>query len=252
MKRIIVVSYLIIALGIHTQCNKPHKASKNIIVLIDLSSSRDSLIRSWYKSVVKSHIFPNLGRRDRIIVLPVDRNSLTASKEILSIDFSLQKYGNQYNGLNAEEIEQKQHHDSVNAVSARLDTAFAIAIGERNNFQRGTDIFNALSGATRYFIPDAENIVILLCDMQQYSEEMNLEDNLNSEEEVEEYLQNCRQIDLGGAAIIVLTGRTEMSSQKFAVLQSLWTAYFKKGNGQLIDYSSEAVSVLETALRTNQ
>jgi hypothetical protein len=254
MRTLIMYVLLGIGLGATIRCNNEVSPAINIVGLVDLSSSRDSAMLDWYKWVIKTAIFPNLGKLDRITIIPVDCFSLTASTEIVSLDFSTISYGNEYNGLQGEQVENKNHQDSVQAIIARLDAAFASTISERGNFQKGTDIFNALRGAKRYLMPGARNIIILLSDMQQFSDKdsMNFEDHLNTKEEIETYLQKCESIDLIKADVLVLTGRTnEITAQKFAILQSFWEAYFKKCDAHLLDYSSEAVSVLQKTLRTN-
>jgi hypothetical protein len=255
MKSLIIGILLGATLRILVQCNTETRTPRNIVVLIDLSSSRNSSVQQWYIWVIKAVIFPSLKKDDHITIIPVDRNSLTASKEILSIDFSKFHYGNEYNGLQGDQVENKNHQDSIRAITARLDPSFAATVRERIDFQKGTDIFNALKGSKRYLVPNSRNILILLCDMQQYTDKntMNFEDHLNQQADVEKFLQKSDSIDLVKAKIIVLTGHSSnISAKKFGALRSFWEGFFAKSNCELLDYSSESVEILKNILQTSK
>jgi hypothetical protein len=255
MKSLIIGILLAAVIRIFLQCNTEAPKPRNLVVLVDLSSSRNSAIQQWYIWVIKAVIFPSLKKNDRITIIPVDRYSLTASKEILSIDFSNYRYGNEYNGLQSGQIENKNHQDSIHAITSRLDTSFAATIRERKDFQKGTDIFNALKGSKRYLITDSRNIIVLLCDMQQYTDKaiMNFEDHLNNQAEVEKFLQKSDPLDLLKAEIVVLTGHlSNILPQKFSALRSFWEGYFTKSNCELRDYSSESVEILKNILQTSK
>jgi hypothetical protein len=255
MKSLIIAILLGGMIRICLQCTNEAPRPRNLVVLVDLSSSRNSAIQQWYIWVIKAVIFPSLKKNDRITIIPVDRYSLTASKEILSIDFSEYRYANEYNGLQRGQIENKNHQDSIRAITSRLDTSFAATIRERKDFQKGTDIFNALKGSKRYLLSEYRNILVLLCDMQQYTDKatMNFEDHLNNQADVEKFLQKSDSIDLLKTEITVLTGHlSNISPQKFSALRSFWEGYFAKSNCELLDYSSESVEILKNILQTSK
>lgn len=227
------------------------KPSTNIVCLVDFSQTIDSGTVSWYKKTIANNVLKQMGFKDRIIILPVDLGSQTASEELFKVDFSKNDYTNEFAGLQSDEVELKNHKDSVRASIHTFALSFEKTRKSRINFDKGTDIFGALKQAQKYKGTENHNIIVIFSDMLQYTDrnKMNFENHLNSLNEIDKNLTLADKADLSKTHIIVLTGmQSKIKPEKFNVIKSFWEKYFLTCNGQLIDYSSGAVSKLEGLL----
>lgn len=246
---------IILAAIVFLSACKNEQQPKNFIVPIDFSSSRDSTIINWYGETVVNSLLQQAGMKDKLTILPVDFNSELWSQEIFKIDFSQFEYGNEFAGLQKDEIEKKNFQDTVTGAIRNFTICFDSARNERKGFDRGSDVLGALKQCQKYVSAHHQNIIVLFCDMQQYSgkRDFDLENNLK-EEKIQKYLDTIEPIDLGNSKIIVLTGpQINISATKFNLVKRFWEEYFKKCNAELIDYSTGAVSKLEeTVLAKNE
>lgn len=225
-----------------------HQKPKNVIILVDLSDSRDSTTINWYKETIKNSILNKMGPKDRLTVLPVDNSSETWGQEIFRVDFSKNNYGNEYAGLQQGEVEKKNLQDSNMKAILQFEKSFALARANRLGFNNGTDIIGSLKIANKYLTPGYKNIIVVLSDMMQMTDKkkMNFEDHLNRPNEIDHYLSVADKADLKNMQIIVLTGAlNQMQPQKFGALKSFWEKYLTQCNGEVIDYSSGAITKLE-------
>jgi hypothetical protein len=252
MKVFILALYVgILAISLNS-CER--KQVTTAICFIDLSS-RDIVTIQWYKETLKKHVLPNMPPNSRLVVLPIDYASQTGSKELFRVDFSKNTYGSEYAGLQAAEIEAQQHHDSVSAAIRQFDQLFDAEWYYRLRLPEGTDVFGALKQCSKYASPEQRTVVIMLSDMLQYTDKknMNFETYLNTAEEVGHYLSVSQKVDLGGMEVVVLTGlHRTMKTEKYSVIKAFWEKYFTECNGELVSYSSGAVSQLETLLQTQE
>jgi hypothetical protein len=187
----------------------------------------------------------------RLIMLPVDYNSMTGSKELFKIDFSKNEYHNEFAGLQSNEVEMKSHQDSISAILPQFDRAFETEKKNRMQLHTGTDIFGALKQCSKYAVPGQKNLVVIFSDMLQFTdkENMNFEDHLNSTADIEHYLSVAEKIDLKNMQFIILTGaQNNMKPEQFIAVKTFWEKYVAQCNGKLVDYSSGAVSKLEELL----
>ena len=75
---------------------------------------------------------------------------------------------------------------------------------------------------------------------------MNVEDNLNNESEVSQFLEKAEVLDLKNIDVIILTGpQIKITASKFGAIRKFWEEYFIKCGARLVDYSSGAISKLE-------
>lgn len=91
----LILLIIVTALGTCT----PDVQRRNIIVPLDLTKRSDSCHIVWFKSVIGEVILPNMGLKDRLVIIPVDRNSTSASEEIFTVDFLHNVYGNEFAGF---------------------------------------------------------------------------------------------------------------------------------------------------------
>ena len=112
MKTKLCILLTVLLAFLFTSCKKEQKP-KNFIIPIDFSDSRDSSVIKWYGQTIESSVIGKMGTNDKLTILPVDRNSEVWGQEIFTIDFSKYEYGNEFAGLQSDEIEQNNFRDSV-------------------------------------------------------------------------------------------------------------------------------------------
>ncbi|MBL7738470.1 MAG: hypothetical protein JNK14_04575 [Chitinophagaceae bacterium] len=242
-----------IAMSVLISC-KQERMPKNIIVPADLTNSRDSLTISWYKERITNSILGKMTTKDIITILPVDHSSELWGKEIFRYDFSGNVYSNEYAGLQAKETEKKNFQDSLVSVSKQFERSFDVARNERVGFNNGTDVFGALRLCQKYFLPYHQNVIVMLTDMQQVTDRnsMNFEKQLNTEKEIELFLQKAEKVNLENSQVVVLTGpQIAISKEKFAAIRKFWEKYFIQNNARLVDYSTGATAKLEQVISSN-
>jgi hypothetical protein len=245
MKYFIITFSISVASFSLTSCDQ--KKVTMVICFVDFSS-RDSITIQWYKETIKNSLLRNMPPASRLVVLPIDYNSLTSSTELFKADFSKNEYHNEYAGLQADEVAGQSHQDSISAAIQQFDQVFETAKQDRLQLPEGTDIFGALKQCSKYAVAGQRTLVVLCSDMLEYTDtkNMNFEDHLNSGEEVKQYLANAEKVDLKNMEIFVLTGvQNNMKPEKYTAVKTFWEQYIAQCNGQLIDYSSGAVSKLE-------
>lgn len=240
----------LVTISLFASCGKEKQV--NIICLVDFSKTIASSTVDWYGTTIESNVIGQMGFQDRLIVLPIDFGSQTASQELYKVDFSKNNYHNEYAGQDADDLEIASHRDSLNSAIKKFSRTFENVPNDRASFDKGTDIFGALKQAQKYIDTNANNIIIIFSDMLQYTNatSMNFEDNMNSIKDIEKHLALSDKADLNNTSILVLTGiQQNIPPEKFNCVKSFWEQYFKKCKGELIDYSSGAVSQLENVLK---
>lgn len=173
------------------------------------------------------------------------------SQEIYKVDFSKNNYRNEFAGFQSDEVEAQSHADSIELEISVFQTAFATATKEREKYNRGTDIIGSLKEASKYFDDDAENIIVILSDMMQYTDKtkMNMESQLNTQAEVDSYLSKIEPINLQGFKILVLTGLDyKIKPDKYNAIRMFWEVYFQRCSGNLVEYSSGMQTKLEESI----
>lgn len=246
---LIAMTALLLVAGL-SSC-QTEKKGNSIICLPDFSSSRDRSTVEWYRETIKRNILMNMGPKDELTVLPIDFNSETASAEIFTVSFARNDYSNLYGGLQNDEIEAKNHADSVAAQYGKFDSLFEAAYLQRSALPPGTDIIGALRQARKYIVgKNKVNTIVLMCDMLLYvNKETDFEHHLNQDGEIAHYLSLMEKVPLDDCNVIVLTGpQPHIRPEKFQVVKRFWEQYFAQCHAKLLDYSSGATMKVEQAL----
>lgn len=238
-------------------CSTSKSGQRNIICLVDFSSSKNGDLRQqYYKTVIKNNIIKNLAMTDRITVLPLDAASLTNAEEILVKDVSAEDFTPEMappmeeDKLTAEKFEKYKMQ-----ITAEFEQKFDRVAEDRKSRNQGTDIFGLLENLRNYIKPNTENNVIFLSDMMNYSKTLNMEPsnkNFNSSN-IEKLVKDAPQIDLQNAKTLILTGdQPDLPPAHFELIKNFWTKYFEQNKAQLVDFSSAAVSRLDEMMKAKK
>lgn len=246
MKRmylLLVVAVLFVA----PACTHTTYQPKNIIVLLDLSQSRDSTLLAWYKMVIAKHILPHMGKADKLIVLPLDKNSVAGSSELFLLDLAQYQYGNEFGGMQADEIEAQDIADTITHATVIALHNIDGAYQQRKIFRQQTDVFGAVQECTRYIDTHYQNLIILLSDMLQ-TETVQFPAFLTQPGALDSACRQWEMFNLQESNVLVLTGPVNSSSLEFNLVKKFWMEYFRRSNATFLSYSSGAVSKMEAAL----
>jgi len=245
---------------------------KNYIILVDNSiSTREQYIENYLRIVIDI-IIPNLGIKDRITIMMIDKNSYVNNERIWTLDLSDQKFENISDGLINEQdsIRVRKARFLSDSLKKELVNTLQLSRLKRNSFSDFTDIINAIN-ESRYSLINKtnfndtfekiknnafgvnnyiyENCIIILSDMINEDQEgeynfrksvywdyesiSDLVDNLSIVNKIPN-LTNTK-VFIHGATSCKNMGR--YSNKQIENIKIFWDLYFKKSRAQLIAYS---------------
>lgn len=232
-----------------TGCKKATKNGKNIICFVDFSDSKNTSSRlDFYKEVIHKSILINLNMYDRLIILPIDKSSVTNSTEIFFVDMSKKSfYPEMASPLEEEKIVKENIKRELDSLSVVFSRNFDLAKQGRVSPSLGTDIFGALEVGKREIVSGEDNVIVLLSDMMNWSEELKMEpqNNTFNDKTWEQLLTKVTQVKLEDSKIVVITGEVvDASPEHYKLIQKFWSKYFEVNNAILYDYNSASTSKL--------
>jgi hypothetical protein len=233
---------------------KPDK-TRNVIVMVDLSSSPRVPDRHlFYKGVISKEIISNLGEKDKLTVIPIDRSSVTNAQEIFLADLSKEDFTPEMGSpLEIEKITKENLEKYKATMLPSFESAFDKAVAARTPLSNETDIFGALESARRYALSDRPNYVIMLSDMMNYTKVFSMEPSNKgfTREKLNDLIANAPKVSLKNYVFLVLTGdESGIDPSHFSAVQEFWTKYFDKNDARLYDYSSVSRSKVDDLIRS--
>jgi len=229
--------------------------SRSVIVLVDFSSAQHFPERSsYYGGIIGKEMIENLGMHDRLVVLPIDRASLSNSEEIFLADLSKENFASTSGPIPEREKQTRQNFEKRKKdLLADFQSRYDAVVKSRAPLSAETDIFGALASVKRYSVPNRPVLLVMLSDMMHHTKNLSMEPGkAMSKEKLDTILKTVQKVDLGGHQVFVLTGdQTPNQSGHFETIQLFWTKYFAENGATLIDYSSAARSKLVAAMQSN-
>lgn len=255
IKIVIFAGIFLLFLLSMTACESPRR--RNIVCLVDFSSSKNGDSRQqFYKKVIEDNILKNLAMTDRITILPLDAASITGSEEILVKDLSGEDFTpDMAPPMEEEKITAENFEKYKQQLISEFTLAFDRTAENRKSRNQGTDIFGLLSGLQNYLKPEADNHVIFLSDMMNYSKALNMEPSNKdfNDSNIEKAVNEVPQVNLKNTEILVLTGdQPDLPPAHFDLVQHFWTKYFEQNGARLTDFSSAAVSRLNAMMNAKK
>lgn len=250
---LIITCLLLNVLVVLDSCDNADRKIKqqNVICFIDFSETPDwpDRMRSM-KEVIKKSIIAKLPYNTKLVILPLDKSSANASKEILvatiADEFDFIPDGTA--SIDEEKVALEKIKKLKDSLIVKFDSEFDITTSERKGMQKGTDIFGALQQAQRYLniTEGNENSIILLSDMMNWNSTLKMESGNFNPSMLNSAIKEAPTSDLKGINILVYTGNTNyIDAVHYAVVKMFWEKYFKREQIKLIDYSSGALTSLE-------
>lgn len=224
----------------------PERKPVSLVVLPDLSGSRDTTVVTWYKNAISQQVIPAMGQKDRIAVHPIDYGSQTFDEAIYAKDFSSNVYENEYDGQQTAEIAEQRHHDSILVAATAFEKAFNAALIRRKAYRKGTDIIGALAHVRS--IGGDSAIAVIFSDMLQETDatHVNLASRDFAPKDYPALISKMEHVNLRGIRIVVITGeQAAVSPARFESVRGLWTLYFQACGGNLLSYTSGSLAALK-------
>ena len=221
---------------------------KNVIVLYDMSNSIDPRVQAFYQSVIEKEVCMNLSQFDKVTVLPIDGGAETATTELLSIDFFANRKAWDVMGKNSNETSELKKEATKKFVHRKMEelkTKLKDAQKDRAKVANRTDIIGALHSSEKYIDSTKDNSIIILSDMEQFSDEV----KMRPTEQAAKWLEESKGVSfrrLKFAQIHVITGeQLEMSKDYYTQIKTYWQQLL---SDRLIDYGSGDLVGLRSAL----
>jgi len=230
-----------------TSCTKEKK--KAIVCLIDFSETPEWNSRmEMLKQVTINSIISKISFNTSLVILPLDKASASGSEELLS-----GRTLNEFDYIpdmtappDEDRVSQENLQKTKDSLKQEFSQLFDKALQSRVGLQKGTDIFGALEQAKRYLPEGGQNIIILLSDMMNWSNDLKMEPGNFNTASIEQALKKVPAANLSNAKILIYTGQTGyLPADHFKTVQQFWEKYFSQNNIQLVDYSSGAITKLE-------
>ena len=227
-------------------CSEDKLPPTNIICLVDFSSSIDSNTFDWYRTVIKEDIVLNLGDGDKLLVLPVDFGSQVGSTEIFMAEINEDDLKKKFDSPTREkETIKRRLKTLIDTLAVTFDTSFNKAVVNRKKYEHQTDIIGAVQQADRYYLKDANNLILIFSDMVQESDKVNFIDEFETNKDIMKILDKLNIVKLNRFDVIVITGeQPEIQPERYKQMKIFWQAFFDKYGLNLIDYQSAGRNIL--------
>lgn len=229
--------------------HKTEPKTRNIICVVDFSSTINSQERqTFYMNIIKNNVIKQLAMTDKIIVIPIDKASVTNSSEILIADLSTKDFEPVASSpMETDKITIDNFGKFKDSLALTFETSFNKSVSDRSLQNQGTDLLGAMNNVKGYIKANADNYIIFLSDMMNYTNTINMEpsnaqfSNVN----IDAILNRLPGFEMKNTTALVLTAdQPSVSAEHFELVKKFWTQYFNKNNIRLYDYSSASVSKL--------
>ena len=262
---------ILISVFILTSCTDTVEKRRNIICLIDYSGTIKEETLNSYAKIISEDLLFNLGKYDKLIVLPIDEGAKTNPVYLSYIDLSQENFENNNDGLTHKtELEDKRIKEFLKEKSDSLRTHLIEQKDVRKKFTNYTDIISAISqvstkleynkeisggeevwngvvGETTF---DIENILVICSDMIHESKEINFRKASN--ENLNNYfteLKNTNRIPNLSNITVFVNGRTGVNNDIVENIEGFWKNYFKETNSNLSSYEFDSHNAMIEYLR---
>ncbi len=223
------------ALGACILSSRP--VAKEIVVFVDFSQSIGPETKALIKQDFENLIIPSLSSGDRILIAPINENTLTSFHPLLDEKFPANP---RFNGWADNTLkhgrETKAIESEMEAIRERIRSRVPGILDEGGSSTK-TDIFGSLLMAEKLFdAGERQKVLILMSDMIVDSAPYRF-DTMSWSPEVKEKLLAELQAnnlipDLSGVCVYV-SGATAASAQLAAQIGDFWHSYFARTGADL-------------------
>lgn len=242
MRNTITIIALLVTTAFFTSCSmgcKNGSNGKNIVKLIDISQSIKPEVLDWYIQTTEKDICANLSQFDKITILPIDGASQTASKALLEIDLFELRSEWDVMGLNANETDKLKKEAFAKFIHSKMEELKAtIAQAKINRREVGnrTDILGALEVAQSKFDPNFDNSIVIMSDMEQYTENCKMCEKGKASDWLSQ-TANVKYSNISNFSITVITGeQMAMPGPYYNEIKTYWKEFFTTQGVKSLSY----------------
>lgn len=242
INHIIVLLMLVFSMGCSSCAKITGPAAKdgvNHVCYLDISSS-DTANLNLRLADLRDKLLSQLGPKDALLVMAIDKASLTAAIPLFKLDLATKRFDNPafpptIKGAMAE----KAKVAFLDSVARSFPGIIKQGLVSRMANNQKTDILGALRQAAQYVKPERFNRLYLLSDMLNDSEELNLDGLRKQRADLNKAMASVSPLDLPYEEVIVFTGdNSTIEALDFAKIQACWRSYFTKCGVRLSTYTS--------------
>lgn len=251
---------LAVACALLGACTGDHVRRRNVIVLVDYSSSITQPELDRFASTIRRDVLSNLRAADALSVFPIDAGAELRDQRISGIDLNNLDFSRQTDGVtHRSDSVAVRLHAFLAAAADTLIRAVELGRSNRKEFKDETDILGALdevegqlehSSAPSRFSEfrramlgeatiEVTNVVIVCSDMINESPDADFEHRPPTHEEISKLLAALRNAgrlpDLHGVDVFVV-GRTGHDPKQVEAVKSFWSDYFLATGANLQAY----------------
>lgn len=233
-------------------CNGGGNQDKNVVVLVDISKSIQADTKDWYIQTIQKDICPLLAKYDKITVLPIDGASQTAATALMEINFEEKaKEWAKITGINTNETNKMREEAKASFISEKMSElkgALQNANKSRAGVANATDIVGALHSVDNLFDEGFSNQLIIFSDMEQYGNQLKMNENGNEKSWIELAKQESYN-HLKNYTVQIFTGQQlEMSVDYYNKIKNFWHLFFENKGVTNITYRSAETNTINASL----
>lgn len=218
------------------------KEGTNNVCYLDISSS-DTANLNLRLADMRDRLLTQLGPMDALMVMAIDRASLTAAIPLFEVDLARHEFENPaFPPTIQGDMADKARAAFLDSVAQAFPEVVRAGVAARKANNQRTDILGALRQAAQYVKPERVNRLFLLSDMLNDSEELNLDKLRKQGADLNKAMEALPSLHLPYDGISVFTGdNSTIKAGDFAKLQNCWSRYFHKCGVPLAVYTSGGV-----------
>ena len=252
------------------------KKRHNLIVLLDYSASGNDLVLDHYISIINETIFANMSQYDCLTVVPIDEGSKMQPVKLIYKDLADTTFKKPTDGFaHAGDSLSLRFKEYVKTYQPQIAAELKEQRIKRANYTEYTDLlgavqqtsnlieFNSQGGKLKdvedfvlgHVSLKSENIIVILSDMIQDSKEYSFNSSKGftdkqTEDCLADLIKASKIPDLKDCNVFII-GATGKKSTQIDNINSFWTKYFKKTNGDLKAYGYTVEDKLRKYLKTS-
>ena len=240
------INHILVLLMLSMGCSSCAKitgpASKdgvNHVCYLDISSS-DTANLNLRLADLRDKLLTQLGPKDALLVMAIDKASLTAAIPLFKLDLATKRFDNPafpptIKGAMAEKA-KVAFLDSV--ARSFVGTVKQGVVSRVANNQR-SDILGAIRQAVQYVNPERFNRLYLLSDMLNDSEELNLDRLRKQGADLGKAMEAIPTLSLPYDEVLVFTGdNSRIKAEDFIRLHGCWKSFFQRCGVRVTAYTS--------------
>jgi hypothetical protein len=243
MKSIVFPVVALFLLTLLSSCNQEQETPTRNLVLVDFSGSISSSMLEDYQQQIQHKIIGRAGKVDKIQVLPIDAQSVSAQEMLFAEDMSSIQWSlPDASPVFREKMEQERRSAILSSMGKKCNEQITSAFHRRQALANGTNITGALKALKPFVRAEELTRIYIFSDMIQYGHDVKLTEKQveNIQPTILQQVQNkLEPVALGdNVEVYVITGINVINDKSFEMLRAIWVNYFEQNGMKLKFYGT--------------